>query len=303
MTHILPALAILAVLPVATTAACLPVEGDSILMRHLALAIPAFAAAIPERSVSLPPAPGAMRVFHPAQIVALAKANGVPLEQLADTPGPVCFERRRSPLTAAAIIEAMRASLPGDAVVEVADFCRIDVPSGRLEFPRAGLAPPTSMGGPLPVIWRGKLQFSATESIPLWAKVRVLVQRRQVVPLADLPAGKPIDAAQIEVVEAGVHPGLPVGPANAEAVAGWTPRLHLRAGFPIPPGALLAPIVIEKGGSILVEARAGGALLKFEVHAEAAGRLGDLIPVKNADSGKRFRVRVVEKGLARVEGI
>lgn len=299
----LHALAIFISIPVATIAACLPIDGDRILVRHLANAISAFTAASPERFVSIAPAPGATRTFRPAEIAALARSTGIPLEHLGDNLVPVCFERRRSPLTSAAIIEAMRASMPADTEIDVVDFCRIDVPSGRLEFPRSGLAPPTSQGGPQQVIWRGRLQFSATDSIPVWAKTRVSVRRRQVVPLGDLPAGKPIDAAQIQVVESGVHPSLPAGPAEVEAVAGWTPRLRLRAGLPIPPGALLAPIVIERGASLVVEARAGGALLRFEVRAEASGRPGDLIPVKNADSGKRFRVRVMEKGLARVEGI
>ncbi|MEO7651262.1 MAG: flagellar basal body P-ring formation chaperone FlgA [Bryobacteraceae bacterium] len=294
-------LAILAFLP-AAMAACLPVEGDRILMRHLSDAITAFASANPQRIVSLAPAPGATRIFRPPEIAALAKANGIAAEQLADSPFTVCFQRSRSPLTTAAILKAMHESRPADAEIEVTDFCRSDVPVGRLLFPRSGLAPPSSAGGQH-VIWRGRLQFSATESIPVWAKVRVSVPRRHVVPREDLPAGKPIEATQIQVVDTGVHPGLPVGPAETEVVVGTTPRLRLRAGFSIPPGVLLAPLAVEKGASLFVEVRAGAAVVKLEVRAEASGRPGDLIPVRNAESGKRFRARVMEKGLARAEGI
>jgi len=37
------------------------------------------------------------------------------------------------------------------------------------------------------------------------------------------------------------------------------------------------------------------------VRAEASGKVGDLIPVRNVESGKTFRARVVRKGWVAVE--
>jgi flagella basal body P-ring formation protein FlgA len=37
------------------------------------------------------------------------------------------------------------------------------------------------------------------------------------------------------------------------------------------------------------------------VRAEAAGKVGDLILVRNVESGKTFRARVVRKGLVAVD--
>ena len=50
-----------------------------------------------------------------------------------------------------------------------------------------------------------------------------------------------------------------------------------------------------------IEAHVGAASLKFEVRAEASGRAGDFVPVRNVDSGKTFRARVVRKGWVAVE--
>jgi len=50
-----------------------------------------------------------------------------------------------------------------------------------------------------------------------------------------------------------------------------------------------------------IEARYGAAFVKFEVRAEASGRAGDSIAVRNVDSGKTFRARVLRKGWVGVE--
>ncbi len=50
-----------------------------------------------------------------------------------------------------------------------------------------------------------------------------------------------------------------------------------------------------------MEAHVGGALLKFRVRAEQAGRTGDAIAVRNIESGKTFQARIVRKGWVAVE--
>jgi len=50
-----------------------------------------------------------------------------------------------------------------------------------------------------------------------------------------------------------------------------------------------------------VEAHYGAASVRFEGRAESPGRIGDRIPVRNMESGKTFRARVVRKGLVAVE--
>jgi flagella basal body P-ring formation protein FlgA len=57
----------------------------------------------------------------------------------------------------------------------------------------------------------------------------------------------------------------------------------------------------RRQATVGIEAHAGAAFLKYEVRAEASGRVGDSIQVRNLESGKTFRARVVRKGWVAVE--
>jgi Chaperone for flagella basal body P-ring formation len=71
--------------------ACQAVDGDHIRAADLAAAMPAFAALDPSLEVGLTPLAGIVRVFHPVDLVRLARTNGV---VLSGPPSEVCFERR-----------------------------------------------------------------------------------------------------------------------------------------------------------------------------------------------------------------
>ena len=71
--------------------ACQLVEGDRIRAADLAAAAPAFAKLDPAIEIGLSPLPGIKRIFSPADLIRLARANGI---DLAAPPSEVCFERR-----------------------------------------------------------------------------------------------------------------------------------------------------------------------------------------------------------------
>ena len=52
------------------------IEGEHIRAADLAAAVPAFATLDPELEVGLSPLPGVKRVFHPADLLRLARENG-----------------------------------------------------------------------------------------------------------------------------------------------------------------------------------------------------------------------------------
>jgi flagella basal body P-ring formation protein FlgA len=279
--------------------ACLPVEGDRILMRDLAAAIPAFANADQQESIGFAPAPGAQRRFSVVELSRLAASHGI--TEQADRLLTLCFERKLEALTKEQVLAALRASLPEDAGLEVIDFSRVMVTKGTLDFPRGGLspAPPASPRGP--VIWRGCVKYGPAQSCPVWAKVRVWVSRPQVLAARDLPVGRPIRAGDIRIGNVDGSPFTEGGASSFDEITGLAPRRPIRAGQPIPGSALEAPAEVIRGEMVGVEARCGAAFLKFEVRAEASGRAGDAIPVRNIESGKTFRAKVIRKGWVAVE--
>src|SRR2546423_14368665 len=94
-------------------AACLPVEGDRILMKDLSAAVVAFAGMDPEEALGFTPAPGAQRRFSAGELQRLAERKGITAEI-----EPVRFERKREILTREQILGALREGLPEKAQIE-----------------------------------------------------------------------------------------------------------------------------------------------------------------------------------------
>ncbi len=152
-----------------------------------------------------------------------------------------------------------------------------------------------------PVIWRGRVKYTASQSVPLWAKARIWISRARLIAAQDLPAGIPIEAHQIRIESVDTGPFSDSAPTSPGDVAGMTPRRRILSGQVISRSALEASREVARGEMVGVEARYGAASLHFEGRAEAAGRVGDQIPVRNMESGKTFRARVLRKGFVAVE--
>jgi flagella basal body P-ring formation protein FlgA len=275
---------------------CLPVDGDRILMRDLAAAIPAFSGADGELSIGFTPAPGVERRFSAGDLMRLAMRYGVTTE-----PTPVCFARKLEALTKERLLAALREALPSQAQVEVVDFSRVSIPQGQIEFSPEGLSTAPLVSAREPVIWRGRVKYAPTQSVPVWVKARVWVSRSAVIAAQDLPAGKPIEPAGIRVGNLEAAPFSEAGAASPAEVTGLAPRLPIRAGHAIPFSVLGAPLEVMRGEMVGVEARYGAAFLKYEVRAEASGHVGEMVGVRNVESGKTFRAKVIRKGWVAVE--
>src|SRR5258706_8317178 len=116
---------------------CLPVEGDRILIRDLAAAVPALASIDPDESLGFAPAPGVQRRFSAGEVTRLVARKGVTSEM-----EPVCFERPLTPLTREQVMSAIQAALPDGAQFELVAFSAAQIPKGPIEFPASGLARP-----------------------------------------------------------------------------------------------------------------------------------------------------------------
>ena len=276
--------------------ACLPIEGDRITMGDLAAAVPAFLGLNAKEPIGFTPAAGSQRRFSPGESDRLAARKGVTVHT-----EPVCFERETEALTKERVIAALRESLPEAAQLELVDFSQARIPKGVLEFPRDGLTPERKGSPREAVIWRGRVKYAATQSVPVWAKARTWVFRSRLIAAEDLPAGKPIEARQIRIESMETGPFSGSEPIPEGDVAGLAPRRRILAGQTISRSLLEVRTEVARGEMVGVEAHYGAASLRFEGRAEAAGRVGDSIPVRNMESGKMFHARVVRKGSVAVE--
>jgi len=274
---------------------CWPVEGDRILARDLARARAIFSPLDPQEHVAFAPVPGARRLISSAQLRRLAARYGLSAAPLED----VCFERAMEPLTPERILAALRASLAmPEAELELLDYSRRPVPSGQLRFPRSGLAAPPAAKPAEPVFWRGTLLYGSSKSLPVWARLRILLLRTRVVARRDLPAGKPLRAEDLSLEQVREFPFSGAALASIQQAAGALPRRAIPAGRPLDEGLLEPPNDIQRGDTVQVEVISGGARLLLEARAETAARAGRPLLLRSPLTGRRFQAVAEGKGKA-----
>ncbi len=265
-------------------------ESGNILARDLAPALPGLADA--DVPVSLAPVPGVPRIFRIAELRRIAAHFGL----TSDPAGEICFERPVTPPDPAGLIDAMRRQLP-EARIEILDYGRQPAPEGELEFPLAGLRRAGADG-----FWSGWVRYGAGRRFPLWARVRIAVREPRVVAVQDLRPGQPITAGQVRLETREVFPEEKAFANAPGQVAGRAARVAIPAAAVIRLDWLAPAQDVVRGDRVLVEVYSGGAYLKFEAIAEASGAVGQVIPVTNPDSKRRFSARVAGKGRVVVKG-
>jgi flagella basal body P-ring formation protein FlgA len=271
----------LAVLAIAT---CVPVEApqDQITAADLERAIPGWSAADPAAPVAFAPVPGVVRIMREAELRRAAQRLGSGAEPAGDT----CFQRPVAPIAPARMLEAMRQQLPA-ARIEILEASRASAPAGPVEFPLSGLRPG---------YWSGYVRFGAGHKFAIWARIRASWTVRRVVAADDLRVGEPVSAAQLRLEDREEFPAAAPTDASVrlEDFAGLAPRRAIAAGTALLKG--------WRGDHVKVEVVSGAARLEAEAIAEASGTLGDMIPVQNPDTKRRYRARVESAGRVSVKG-
>jgi flagella basal body P-ring formation protein FlgA len=283
----------------AQTPACSPVEEGRIVGKDLAGVVSAFQA-LPSGLVLGPmPLAGSKRIFHIAELAALAQRYSIAL----DSPQDVCFEWPMESLDSTRVLDAMRASLTAPSVqIEITETTLAKVPRGRLEFPLEMLGKPATAAQIDPVLWRGFVVYGGNLRFAVWAKVRVKAPCERAVAMEALKAGQLIELRHFRVETAECFPshdnsGLPPSVSPAGMIA----TRAISAGAEIRPEVIAPPNDVNRGDSVHVEVRSGAAHLEFTAKAETAGRSGDVIAVRNPSSNKIFRARIAGKGQVLVE--
>lgn len=277
-------------LPALAAANCLPVAGDHILGRDLALAEARFSLLSPTVAIGYTPAPGGTRVFSAAELQRIARSNGIAAGTNATDFAEVCFELPLHVPADTEFVESMRQSLGPEASVRLVDMGRAAIPAGRIGFPLSGLEPPAA-GNDGVQLWRGFVQFTDTRRMAVWARVIVAVTYTAVVARKDLAADTTIETAalRIETRTGGLRRDATA--SRMEEVAGRVVRRPVKAGAEIPLILLDEPPAIRRGDLVRVEVRSGLAVLRFDAIAQTTVRAGETAELRNPVTGKIFRAR------------
>ena len=273
---------------------CQYVNGERIFGEDLARALPVFSAMPPDAIVGYSPAPGARRIFPYVELKRIGARYRIPVAEDAQA----CFEWRLRSVSEAAIRAAVRESLHSpEARVEIVEMNHAPAPEGRVVFPLQGLSVSTAIDPATPMMWRGYIQVGKTRRYEIWARLRVTATMTRVVALEALGPGVAVEPTKVRLETYDDFPLRNDIARQLEEVVGRVPRRTIRPG-PVLRGDLDAPFQVERGETVAVTAIAGAAQLKMAALAETRGRQGDVITLKNPQSGKRFRARVAGKGQA-----
>ncbi len=277
----------------AVAVGCLTVDGDTIRAGDVARVVPEFASVPADTALVFAPSFGVRRQMAPSDLNRIAVRHGLHVVQAP----ALCFERPTGFLDAQGVTEAIRSALAetNNFRLEILDFSRYPVPRGKLEFQKAGLTK-TPSGKDRGLVWRGKVLYGNHRSHPIWARIRIAMERHGVRAVTDLIAGKPIEASQVKVETWEGNPFDPEPAQNPGDVVDLVPRSRISAGSPVMPGQLVAPPLVTRGEQVAVEVRSGAAQLRLEGKAQKAGKQGEMITIRNPTSGKTFSGRVDGKG-------
>jgi flagella basal body P-ring formation protein FlgA len=190
-----------------------------------------------------------------------------------------------------AIRQAVVARVGGDASVTVRS---IDIDRADLSVREARPDPSARLGQPI----RFTLIAGAGPGISVTADIEVVVTHTVV--KSEIARGHAVDAASIEEIR-GVLANVPIGRVVTRAEALGTRTLR-----PIAPGTVLTPMhlalrrVIEAGDTVTVTALVGAVEVSATFLAVDGGAIGDTIRVRNPQTRKYIRARVLKAGAVEV---
>lgn len=280
--------------PALSLAACLPVTGDRILAQDLVAAVPSFAALPGTVSVGYAPEPGSIRRLGRSEILSFARSHGILLD---DAP-EVCFAVPMAGVPSLLHLrKIMLTVLPPSTSVEIVEFSQAAVPEGPISFPLEGIEPPQPTD-PAIQFWKGFVSYGTSKRFRIWARVRILLDRPEVVVTKALRQGDTVSADAV-ALEPHKGPMLTGGVlTSTEDAIGKTLLRSVRAGDRLSAGLLAPPIAIRRGDPVKVEVINGPAHLVFSAVAEANARQGEVVQLRNPASGKVFSARLDSPGKA-----
>jgi len=284
----------------AEVSGCAAIDGERIFARDLAAAIPSFLAVKEETDLGPSPSPGVRRILSRAQLARFAATVGLPAD---DLPASLCLERQQSSLDPLAVLasleSAAREIFPGEVVrVEMLDYLRYPLPPGALSFRRQGVFGGAGKAPDSPVLWRGSLTTKAKRTLPVWAKVKVLVRRACWSARAEITAGAQPAEEQFVLAQNWLNPFLAVTDCADPREKNVRLRRSLRTGQRLLRSDVSIVPAVRRGESVQASLQIASATLSFDAVAEMDGVDGQSVLIKR--DGRRLRARVTGTGAVQV---
>ena len=283
---------LLPLVPAAVGGECLLVEGPYVEARDLSTKLPAFASLPPSHRLFPAPRPGVRRFLQPAELRRLAIALGIET----GSANKLCLERESSSLRPeevhAAILKAWE-ELGGasDTPIELLDYSRGPVPKGELRFGNWPAQNHADCELHSPISVRGRLVYDKGQSIPIWASVRVPVNKELLVFSRDLATGSVIVAEDLEETRTACFPPPAGQIENPESAVGRKLRASVKRGQPVRAQQLTQVRDVDRGDLVFVLIP-GLESVQVQVRALTSGRRGESVILVNPLNQKRFQARV-----------
>jgi flagella basal body P-ring formation protein FlgA len=277
---------------------CEMIASDHIVGADLTKSLPVFLNKIPgDAVIGYSPVPGTRRIFQFAELERIGTRYGVSVAPDSEA----CFEWGLQTLTDDMVRTAIRASLQlPEARIDVLATGADHVPVGKIVFPISGLLASTLTGPDTPVTWRGEVVYQGSRKFSVWARVKVCSTMTRVVATKLIQPGQTVAPDEVRIETYDDFPLRNDIARDLDEVIGRMPRRPLRGGQPVFRADLIEPFQVQRGDLVDVTAISGAAQLHMPAIAEAQGRQGDMISLKNERSGKTFRARVEGKDRALV---
>lgn len=290
-------IALLCTIPPSLAETCLFVKNDFIRAGDLAARIGSFANVKPEHVLAPAPVGAARRWLRRPELESWLGKLGVQ----ESVESGICVARVLKRLSGEDLKTAMKEALRDETVhIEIIDYSAYEVPPGRLEFKLNGLAGSPATRPSQAVFWRGKVVSEEGRSFPVWARVRVSVEREVLVAAREIQAGHKLAIGDLALEKRRVSPHSKQNQARIETAAGQVALRGIAAGDTIQPEKLSRPRDVSPGDLVMTEASGGAIRLRFTAKAETAGNVGDRIWLKPPGGGKRIPARLTAPGQAQV---
>ncbi|WP_198156963.1 flagellar basal body P-ring formation chaperone FlgA [Aquincola tertiaricarbonis] len=203
------------------------------------------------------------------------------------------------PSMEAAVAEAAREALHLQAERDGLLAPEIEVsvsPVGTREAPRCAQAPLIET---MENRFASRMRFAArcpgVEGSRTVFVVRGSLSAEVVVAATSVASGKPIAASDLMLDRRDVS-SVPDPMSDIEEAAGQAALRPLRPGQVLQKRLLSAPVLVKRGDVVVIEARSGPVQVTASGEALEPGKRGEVVRVRNVNTGKVIRARVMEAG-------